>query len=742
MSVANIGRLQEPFRRRKMVSARFRRHSRGLRNNFATPSYLHRAAKLASTLRFPASFSRHKSGIVRRRNITLFKKATKSLRNKRVISQHFAKCFLQLGVIGLRSPDGMLLLFLDRASADRVMREVHAGVCGPHMGGHMLARKIMRTGYFWLTMETDYCQFVQRCPECQIHGDPIHVPPSELHALTSPWPFSVWGIDIIGKISPKSSSGHEFILVAIDYFTKWVEAASYARLTSSGVASFIRSHIICRYGVPYELISDRGVHFRAEVDTLVQRYSIRHHRSSTYRPQTNGAVEAANKNIKRILRRMVETSRDWSEKLPFALWAYRTSFHTSTGATPYSLVYGMEAMLPVEIEMGSLRVSLEQQIPETDWAQARFDQLNLLDERRLRAAYHVRAYQRKMARSFKKRVRPRPLRIGDLVLKVVRGLIRDPRGKFRPNWSGPYFIRELTPESAAWLMDLDGNRFSEPTNVDQLKSFLSFLSPYHLDLRYVPCLKTTLRPWDQMSSSAASTWTDEIYGSSLMSPDFQPVVHPMPYWGIFPFWVRFTDLRGGHVLDDRPIVHPMPYWGIFPFRMRFTDLHGGHSFYFLGLVFRVSFLVWLPKRLFSQHSSRLHAEKTGNPVFLNLVPLLVGNVGLISTKGDLKEVDKEVAKYKVGAPARAGLVSHIDVIVPPGNTGLDLAHTRASIKPISPTFSQPLHQAPGGVADDRATCSTDHQRQREEIHGNAGSGSAHARHGDASHLRFRRRCLK
>ncbi|RVW20233.1 hypothetical protein CK203_110282 [Vitis vinifera] len=116
--------------------------------------------------------------------------------------------------------------------------EVHAGVCGPHMGGHMLARKIMRIGYFWLTMETDCCQFVQRCPKSQIHGDLIHVPSSELHALTSPWPFSIWGINIIEKISPKSSSGHEFILVAIDYFTKWVEAASYERLTSAGVASF------------------------------------------------------------------------------------------------------------------------------------------------------------------------------------------------------------------------------------------------------------------------------------------------------------------------------------------------------------------------------------------------------------------------------------------------------------------------------------------------------------------------
>ncbi|RVW86624.1 hypothetical protein CK203_045685 [Vitis vinifera] len=133
----------------------------------------------------------------------------------------------------------------------------------------------------------------------------------------------------------------------------------------------------------------------------------------------------------------------------------------------------------------------------------------------------------------------RPLQRDDSVLMVIRGLIRGLGGKFRPNWSGPYFIRELTPEGAAWLMDLDGNRLSGPTNVDQLKrlsqvhgswgslyvlhfiyegmsfdhwvfesSFLSFLSPYHLGLRYVPCLKTTLRPWDQMSSSAASIGQD------------------------------------------------------------------------------------------------------------------------------------------------------------------------------------------------------------------------------------------
>ena len=128
------------------------------------------------------------------------------------------------------------------------------------------------------------------------------------------------------------------------------------------MATFIRSHVIYRYVVPHELISDIGVHFRGEVDTLLHRYGIQHHSSSAYKPQTNGAVEVANKNIKRILRKMVETSRDWSKKLPFALWAYRTSFRTSTRAIFYSLVYGMEAVLPIEIEMGSLRVALEQHI--------------------------------------------------------------------------------------------------------------------------------------------------------------------------------------------------------------------------------------------------------------------------------------------------------------------------------------------------------------------------------------------
>ena len=106
----------------------------------------------------------------------------------------------------------------------------------------------------------------------------------------------------------------------------------------------------------------------------------------------------------------------------------------------------METVFPVEIEMGSLRVDHEQQISKTEWAQAQFDQPNHLDEKRLRATDHVQAYQRKMARVFKKRAKPRPLQKWDLVLRILRGLVGDPRGKFRPSWGGPYVFQELTPE--------------------------------------------------------------------------------------------------------------------------------------------------------------------------------------------------------------------------------------------------------------------------------------------------------
>ena len=119
-----------------------------------------------------------------------------------------------------RSYDGIHLHCLKKKEAERVMEEVYQGICGPYMNERILAKKIVRIGYFWTTMETNCMDYVKSCHDCQTHATLNHVPPSELYNMTSPWPFLVWGIDMIGRIGHTASNKREYILLAIDYFTK------------------------------------------------------------------------------------------------------------------------------------------------------------------------------------------------------------------------------------------------------------------------------------------------------------------------------------------------------------------------------------------------------------------------------------------------------------------------------------------------------------------------------------------
>ncbi|PKI46210.1 hypothetical protein CRG98_033399 [Punica granatum] len=127
--------------------------------------------------------------------------------------------FLSGEILYRRSFDSTLLRCIDEHESRRLMEEVHGGNCGPHMNCLMLAKKIMRLGYYWSTMETDCVKHVKHCHRCQVYADQIKAPPNELRPMTAPWPFSMWGMDVIGLINPKASNGHIFILVAIDYFT-------------------------------------------------------------------------------------------------------------------------------------------------------------------------------------------------------------------------------------------------------------------------------------------------------------------------------------------------------------------------------------------------------------------------------------------------------------------------------------------------------------------------------------------
>ena len=140
-----------------------------------------------------------------------------------------------------------------------------------------------------------------------VHGDLIKVPPHELNAMSSPCPFTAWGMDVIGKSKHAASNCDRLILVAIDYFTKWVEAASYKAVRKKVVANFVRNKLICHFGVPESLITNNGANLnRHLMKEICEQFKITHRNSTAYRPQMNGVVEAANKNIKWILRKMID----------------------------------------------------------------------------------------------------------------------------------------------------------------------------------------------------------------------------------------------------------------------------------------------------------------------------------------------------------------------------------------------------------------------------------------------------
>ncbi|PKI74811.1 hypothetical protein CRG98_004829 [Punica granatum] len=173
----------------------------------------------------------------------------------------------------------------------------------------------------------------------------------------------------------------------------------------------------------------------------VKHFKILHCNSSPYRPQMNGAVEAANKNINQIIEKMTVNYKDWHEMLPFALLAYRTSISSSAGAAPYSLVYGMEAVLPIEVEIPSMRVLGESKLKEVEWVKQRYEQLNLIYERRLTALCHV--------------------------LHIAP----DTWGKFAYKYDGPFIVKEVIDGGAIILNDMDGNENALPVNADALKKY-------------------------------------------------------------------------------------------------------------------------------------------------------------------------------------------------------------------------------------------------------------------------------
>jgi transposase InsO family protein len=169
-----------------------------------------------------------------------------------------------------------------------------------------------------------------------------------------------WGIDFM-TCHPHSAGGHGYIIVVIDYFTKWVEAMPTFNNTRKTVALFLFKHVITRFGVPQAIVTDHGSHFiNHMMFKLTEKLGLCHDSSTPYYPQVNGHVEAINKVLITMIRQMIGIHKtSWHTLLFLSLWAYRTSVKSATGFMPFRLVYGMEAILPIECEIPSLKLVVE-----------------------------------------------------------------------------------------------------------------------------------------------------------------------------------------------------------------------------------------------------------------------------------------------------------------------------------------------------------------------------------------------
>nr|GFA60326.1 reverse transcriptase domain-containing protein [Tanacetum cinerariifolium] len=348
-----------------------------------------------------------------------------------------------------------------------ILNACHSGPTGGHYGASYTVKKVFDSGFYWPSIYKDAFELVIRCDSCQRQSKVSQRDEMAQNFIQICEICNVWGIDFMGTFP--SSKGNKYILVAVDYLSKWVKAKALHTNDARVVVKFLKS-LFSQFGTPKAIISDRGTHFcNDQFSRVMAKYGVTHRLSTAYHPQTSGQVEVTNRGLKRILQRTVgENCALWSDKLEDALWAFRTAYKTSIGCTSYRLVYGKACHLPLELEHKAYWALKHTNFDLRTAGDHQKLQLNELNELRDQAYENSLIYKKQTKKLHDDNIKNRIFNVGDQVL-LFNSRLKIFLGKLKSRWSGPFTIAEIYPYGTAKLIHPDGCNFK--VNCHRLKHY-------------------------------------------------------------------------------------------------------------------------------------------------------------------------------------------------------------------------------------------------------------------------------
>ncbi len=359
--------------------------------------------------------------------------------------------------------DNQLQLVAPTALQKEILHESHSGAVGGHLGEDKMLSRV-RERFFWPGHTAAVKNWCKTCHDCAARKSSAPKRQAPLQSVKAGYPMQVVATDIVGPF-PESPTGNTYILVAANYFTRWVEAYAIPNQEASTVATKLMDEMFCRFGVPDQLHSDQGRQFESDlVQELCRVLHIRKSRTTPYHPQSDGLVERLNRTL---LSMMATTVRDhpeeWECHLPKLCMAYNTSVQPTTGFAPFSLMFGRKARIPLDVAFATPMA--EAQSP-SQFAQQLTDSL--------RHAYQqvrdrMGGKLKRQKELYDRRVHGQPFQEGDLVWLHTTVIPRGRSRKLHCPWTGPYRVVKRVSDAVYRVQDTRGRRRRLVVHFDRLK---------------------------------------------------------------------------------------------------------------------------------------------------------------------------------------------------------------------------------------------------------------------------------